>query len=101
MKSVAGKKEHLKTKSTGVKVHVISGKSEKKIKVARKNAATKTLESQGIITVSEAEMDARAQEAIKIAVKRAKICNKPVAVYDKSTKKTYLEYADGERKYVE
>ena len=36
-----------------------------------------------VITENDAEMDRRAREAVKSAINRAKICNKPIAKYDK------------------
>lgn len=51
-------------------------------------------------TCGDAEMDARAQKAIKVAIDKAKICKKPVAKYDLEAKRAYLEYADGKKKYV-
>ena len=52
------------------------------------------------ITSSDAEMDARAKQAVKAAVAKAEFCKKPIAKYDKTTKKAYIEYANGEKKYV-
>lgn len=52
------------------------------------------------ISCGDAEMDARAQKAIKVAIDKAKICKKPVAKYDLEAKRAYLEYADGKKKYV-
>jgi hypothetical protein len=37
---------------------------------------------------------------VRSAIDKAKICRKPIAKYDPVTKKTYVEYADGEKKYV-
>jgi hypothetical protein len=37
---------------------------------------------------------------VRSAIDKAKICRKPIAKYDSVTKKTYVEYADGEKKYV-
>ena len=45
--------------------------------------------------------DERAVEAVKAAIKKAKICKKPIAGYDKEKKRAYVEYANGERKYAE
>lgn len=53
------------------------------------------------LTRSDNEMDARAVEAVNVAIKKARFCKKPVAGYDKEQKKAYLEYANGERKYVQ
>ena len=58
-------------------------------------------EEKDSLTVSETEMDARAVEAVRAAISKAKFCKKPVAGYDKEKKAAYIEYADGERKYAE
>lgn len=52
------------------------------------------------ISSSDAEMDRRAQEAVKAAIHKAKVCGKPVARYDKIQKRAYLEMPDGEKRYV-
>ena len=46
------------------------------------------------------DMDLRIKSAVKSAVSKAKICNKPVARYDVREKKAFLEYPDGVRRYV-
>lgn len=53
------------------------------------------------ISVQDDEMDKRAEKAVEAAVEKAVICRKPVAKYDKVSKKAYLEYSDGEKKYVD
>ena len=53
------------------------------------------------ISDRDAEMDARAAQAVKSAVAKAQFCKKPVAKYDAVTKKAYVEYPDGAKKYVE
>lgn len=53
------------------------------------------------LTESEREMDRRATCAIKAAVTKAKVCNRPIAKYDDEKKKAYMEYADGRRVYAE
>lgn len=53
------------------------------------------------ISESDAEMDARAVEAVRAAISKAIFCKKPVAKYDLETKRAYIEYPDGERKYVD
>ena len=73
----------------------ISTKSGKVIKVVSRE------EEQTTLTVSDSEMDARATEAVKAAINKAKISKKPVAGYDKENKAAYIEYANGERKYAE
>ena len=59
-----------------------------------------SLLSNHLITESDAEMDSRATAAVRSALDRAKVCKKPVAKYDTVTKRAYVEYADGEKKYV-
>ena len=39
-------------------------------------------------------------KVLKAAINNAKICKKPIAGYDKEKKRAYVEYANGERKYV-
>lgn len=58
-------------------------------------------EEKSTLTSSEQEMDIRAVAAVNAAINRAKVCKKPVAVYDKEKKAAYVEYANGERKYAE
>ena len=52
------------------------------------------------ISENDAEMDIRAKEAVRSAINKAVICKKPVAKYDRVTKKAYIETADEGRKYV-
>ena len=49
------------------------------------------------ISERDSEMDARAVEAVKAAVAKAEFCKKPVARYDISEKKAYVEYPDGRK----
>ncbi|MGM9581618.1 MAG: hypothetical protein ACI3U2_10345 [Anaerovibrio sp.] len=53
------------------------------------------------ISVSDAEMDKRAVAAVRAAIHRAEVCKKPVARYDVATKRAFLEFPDGSRKYIE
>ena len=53
-----------------------------------------------IISDKDVEMDNRATEAVRSALHKAKVCKKPVAKYDPISKKAYVEYADGVKKYV-
>lgn len=55
-------------------------------------------EEKNILTVSDAEMDERAVEAVRAAINKAKICKKPIAGYDKDKKIAYVEYANGGKK---
>ena len=52
------------------------------------------------ISSSDKEMDIRAREAVETAIKKAKICGKPVARYDAVNNTAYIETSDGERRYV-
>ena len=58
-------------------------------------------ERDSVISASDSEMDYRAEEAVKAALHRAKVCKKPIARYDMDTKRAYIQYPNGERKYVE
>lgn len=53
------------------------------------------------ISDNDAEMDARAVQAVKSAIAKAVFCKKPVAKYDIKEKRAYIEYPNGEIKYVE
>lgn len=55
----------------------------------------------GCVSSRDIEMDKRAQQAVQAAVEKAKFCKKPIAMYDKTSKKAYIQYADGVKKYVE
>ena len=52
------------------------------------------------ISPQDAEMDARAVEAVKTAIAKARFCKKPIAKYDIETGRAYLEYSNGEKQYV-
>lgn len=53
------------------------------------------------ISEKDREMDKRARCAVESAINKAKVCNKPIAKYNLTEKKAYLEYSDGRKKYVE
>ncbi len=72
--------------------------------VIRKKCTIKvisSLEKDRFISNRDAEMDARAMEAVHTAIEKAKFCKKPVARYDIVSKKVYVEYPNGEKKYVD
>ena len=73
---------------------IVKTKSGKRIHVVTHSNQRHT------ITSNDAEMDARAKQAVKAAVSKAEFCKKPIAKYDKITKKAYIEYANGEKRYV-
>ncbi len=53
------------------------------------------------VTENDIQMDIRGKMAVKAAIEKARICKKPIAKYDKVTKRAYLEYANGEKKYAD
>ena len=71
---------------------------EMTIKVVKRNTSITEMVENGIISKQDAEMDKRAREAVAIAKRQAKVCNKPIALYDKKLKKPYLVDASGEKK---
>jgi len=58
-------------------------------------------EQKDYISSHDMEMDSRAVEAVRTAVKKAEFCQKSIATYDPDAQKVYVEYASGERKYVD
>lgn len=62
----------------------VNTKSGKIINVVSREEESKTL------TLSDREMDARAVEAVKAAINKARVCKKPIAGYDKENKKHIL-----------
>ena len=56
--------------------------------------------SHSVISDADAEMDARAKEAVKSAINRAKTCRKPIARYDRVSRRAYIETSDGKKTYV-
>ena len=73
---------------------IVKTKSGKRIKVVSHSQQGRT------ITSNDAEMDARARQAVKAAVAKAEFCKKPIAKYDIVNKRAYIETADGVKKYV-
>jgi len=53
-----------------------------------------------VLTEEDIEMDYRANEAVKAAINKAKVCKKPIARYDMTAKKAYIQMPDGEKVYV-
>lgn len=53
------------------------------------------------LTAGDVEMDRRAREAVKAAIHKAKVCGYSVARYEAFTGRVFVEYANGEKKYVE
>lgn len=52
------------------------------------------------LTEEDIEMDYRANEAVKAAINKAKVCKKPIARYDIAAEKAYIQMPDGEKVYV-
>lgn len=67
------------------------------IKVIKKNVSTSKMVENGVISENDAEMDKRAKAAVAMAKQQAKVCNKPIAMYDKKQKKPYMVNSVGER----
>lgn len=71
--------------------------NDMKIKVVKRNTSIVKMLENGVISEQDAEMDRRAREAVAIAKRQAKVCKKPIAMYDKESKKPYLLNPSGER----
>lgn len=67
------------------------------IKVIKKNVSTAKMLENGVISEQDAEMDRRAREAVAIAKRQAKVCNKLIAMYDRQNRKPYLLNSYGEK----
>ena len=67
-----------------------------KVKAGRTIKVVEVSEQSNFITSNDEEMDARAVEAVKMAVSKAKFCQKPIARYDTKAKRVYVGYADRE-----
>ena len=52
------------------------------------------------ISKEDADMDERMIQAVRSAKKKAAVCKKPIAKYDMKTKRAYLEYPSGAKRYV-
>jgi hypothetical protein len=46
------------------------------------------------------DMDNRAKAAVRSAIRKAQVCQQPVAKYDAKRKKAYIINADGVKEYV-
>lgn len=73
----------------------------KRGKYMSKLVVVKDTNQRAYISENDAEMDARAVEAVRASISKAIFCKKPVARYDLETKRAYIEYPNGERKYVD
>ena len=57
-------------------------------------------EKDAFLTQDDKDMDIRATAAVRAALNKAKICEKPIARYDIVTHRAYIENADGSKIYV-
>ena len=73
------------------KVISINGMSVKVVDNSEKKTA---------LSQEDNEMDIRIKEAVKAAINKAKVCRKPIARFDVKSNETYIEYEEGNRKYV-
>ena len=53
------------------------------------------------LSPEDQDMDTRVNAAVKSAIQKAKICNKPIAKYDLKRKKAYIQTADGVKTYID
>lgn len=71
------------------------------VRVIKKNTTRKKMLEQGIITINDAEMDKRARTAVNMEKRKARVCKKPLAIYDKMEGKAYLVDSDGKKVTVD
>lgn len=69
------------------------------IKVIYTDASSDEQARAGFISANDAEMDRRIAAGVDEAIRRARVCGKPLARYDVAAGRPYMEYANGERKY--
>ena len=67
------------------------------VKVAKKHVTRAKLIESGILSPDDAHMDKRASQAVSNAKRKAKVCKKPLAVYDKNKKAPVLVDSDGKQ----
>lgn len=60
------------------------------VNVVRSGVSQSTLLEEGIISIEDVEIDRRAKAAVSMAKKAAKVCKKPLAVYNRKTKTAEL-----------
>ena len=75
---------------------VLNNDTEIKVNIVRKNSPNK----KDYITDNDREMDRRAKAAVKNAIEKAKICGKPITVYDKKSGQVAIIYADGSKEII-
>ena len=67
------------------------------VKVAKKRVSNAKLLESGVLSLDDADMDRRAKQAVSSAKRKAKVCNKPLAVYDKNKKAPLLIDSNGKQ----
>ena len=65
------------------------------VKVAKKRVTSVKMLESGILSPDDTDMDKRARQAVSSAKRKAKVCNKPVALYDKKEKTPYFVDSNG------
>ncbi len=71
----------------------------KKIKVG--NHTVKVVDSnESNVSPEDKAMDKRVTAAVRSAINKANVCDKPIAKYDLRSKKAFVEQTNGEKKYV-
>ena len=83
-----------------LKKKTYTNESQQVINVAYKNASSKKLYDREILDKEEFEMDRLVKESVRAAIKKAKVCGKPIAVLDRKTGKACLVYGDGRKVVV-
>ena len=70
-----------------------------KIKVG--NHSIKVADSnESNVSPEEKAMDKRVTAAVRSAINKANVCDKPIAKYDLRSKKAFVKQTNGEKKYV-
>lgn len=71
----------------------------KKIKVG--NHTVKVVDSnESNVSPEDKAMDKRVTAAVRSAINKANVCDKPIAKYDLRSKKAFVKQTNGEKKYV-
>ena len=77
----------------------MENKQVKNLKIG--NNTVKVVVSKTIkVSRADEDMDKRVTAAVKSAIYKANVCEKPIAKYNLRTKKAYVEKANGEKQYV-
>ena len=94
-KSPSGKVVKKKSPDEKAKLRVVNiGGKPTKVRIVAGSKSGQRLSKEDL------DMDTRVASAVKSAVSKAKVCHKPIAKYDVKTKRAYLEYPSGAKRYV-